>query len=100
MVNMWNEQAYGKQNTGKERNDVWGEIPVNNWFIPSRAEWAAFAKEFGITKSNYRKFSLQPWYWSSSQYNDSNACAIYFEHGYVFDGWVHGTVYTRLATTF
>ncbi len=57
MISKWNNSGYGEQNA----NDMWGLIQnevENGWFVPSRGEWAAFAEELGITKSNYTNFGL------------------------------------------
>ena len=49
--------GYGLQNT----YDMWGQIQEEirkGWFVPSKAEWSAFAGELGITKSNYSSKGL------------------------------------------
>lgn len=58
MINKWNNQAYGEQFD----YDVWGKITNNSWFVPSRAEWAAFAGNLGVTKDNYSSLGLSSHY--------------------------------------
>ncbi len=72
MISKWNAPAYGDQDNCSNHKDMWGQIQekVNNgWFVPSRAEWAAFGGELGMTSSNYGNFGLSHCYWSSSQYS-------------------------------
>ena len=93
-----------------DSNDIWYNIKNqynNGWFVPSRAEWAAFAKNLGITKSNYNNtFRLNYLYGSSSQ-NTVNgythrAWSAYFGGGTMnsFDIVNHKHDYVRLSTTF
>ena len=66
MINQWNSNKYPPQ----DNNDMWKlvQTQVNNgWFVPSRAEWSAFAEELEITKDNYANHNLSNDYWSSSQ---------------------------------
>ena len=99
MITQWNSNKYPPQ----DDNDMWGLIltQVNSgWFVPSRAEWSAFAEELGITKDNFVTYNLSAWYWSSSQGNtycawDANfgiGCMDYFD---VTNGYC-----VRLAATF
>ncbi len=102
MIAKWNNSSnggYGEQNA----NDMWGLIQnevENGWFVPSRGEWAAFAEELGITKSNYTNFGLSHWYWSSSQNLSGNAYYADFGDGYIDDFYVDNSTYVRLSTTF
>ena len=41
------------------------------WFIPSRAEWAAFGEELKISQEKYANYDLSPYYWTSSQRNSN-----------------------------
>ena len=53
MISKWNATAYGAQNNCSYHKDMWGQIQEevkNGWFVPSRAEWAAFGGELGISK--------------------------------------------------
>ena len=100
MINKWNNQAYGPQNTRGGYKDLWGKVSAGSWFVPSKMEWATFAGELGVTKANYSSLGLSGWYWSSSQYSSTHAWFAYFYGGTVnFDG-AHHTNYVRLATTF
>lgn len=113
MIIKWETKIYGNQNAGAHHKDIWGQIKsqVNNgWFVPSRQEWAAFAGQLGITKSNYSSKGLSIWYWSSSQYNSNSAYYIncgYVDNsgcvnnsGYIGNSDTTNGSYVRLATTF
>ena len=99
MISQWNSNKYPPQ----DDNDMWGLIltQVNSgWFVPSRAEWSAFAGELGITKDNYVTYNLSDWYWSSSQYSTSRAWCAGFNDGYMGGSNVNIHTYVRLAATF
>ncbi|RHP67691.1 hypothetical protein DXA62_14915 [Coprobacillus sp. OF03-2AA] len=99
MIKKWNKEDYGAQDS----DDMWSLIQeqVNDgWFILSVDEWAAFAGQLGITKSNYSSKGLSGWYWSSSQYGTNSAFSIYLNNGYVDNYGVNGTHCVRLAATF
>ena len=52
MIAKWNAKAYGAQDTCSSHKDMWGQIQEQvskGWFVPSRAEWAAFAGKFEIS---------------------------------------------------
>jgi len=102
MISKWNSKAYGEQNACSSGDtDMWGEIQAQvnkGWFVPSSKEWAAFAKNIGVTTSNYSSKGLG-WSWSSSQCNANFAYYIDFS-GYVSYSSVDGNNYVRLATTF
>ena len=99
MIEKWNKGNYGTQNS----DDMWRLIQKqvdDGWFVPSIDEWAAFAGQLGITKSNYSSKGLSGWYWSSSQYGTNSAFSIYLNNGYVDNYGVNGTHCVRLAATF
>lgn len=104
MIEKWNNKAYGEQNTHqKGYKDVWGIIQsqVNNgWFVPSRAEWAAFGGELGIARASCASLGLSYMYWSSSQSSSTNAGCIHLNNGFVFNSFVSNPFNVRLATTF
>ena len=88
-------------------NDMWGligEEVADGWFVPSKSEWAAFGGEVlelnNITSSNYDDYGLSSWCWSSSQDDANRAYLAFFYGGYIFNGYVNGDRYVRLATTF
>ena len=111
MISKWNSSAYGSQNA----RDIWGAIQTqveNGWFVPSRAEWAAFADAFSIT-SNYNgsgsytgggnydsTYGLSSYCWSSSLGSANNAYLTNFLNGYIIHGNVSYYYCVRLATTF
>ena len=89
-------------------NDMWGLIGdevADGWFVPSKSEWAAFGGEVlepnNITLSHYDDYGLSGSYWSSSQFNTSNAYSAYFYYGNIgsFNVNYYG-YFVRLATTF
>ena len=103
MIIKWEAKAYGEQNACTQHKDIWGQIKTqvnNGWFVPSRQEWAAFAGQLGITKSNYSSKGLSGWYWSSSQSYTNSAYYVNLGTGYVGNGYVYGNGYVRLAATF
>ena len=103
MISKWNAKAYGDQDKCPYHKDMWGQIQekVNKgWFVPSRAEWAAFGGKLGITSSNYGNFDLRWSYWSSSQYDAIYAWYANFNYGYMINANVDNLSYVRLSTTF
>ena len=100
MIAQWNSNKYPPQDV----NDMWGLIQTqanNGWFVPSKAEWSAFAEELGITENNYVNYNLSDWYWSSSQYSANDAWYAYFLGGSMdYNYGVGNYYYVRLATTF
>ena len=99
MIEKWNKEDYGAQDS----DDMWNLIQKqvdDGWFVPSRQEWAAFAGQLGITKSNYSSKGLSIWYWSSSQYDTRRAYTMNLNSGYVYKGIVNDNNYVRLAATF
>ena len=99
IIEKWNKEDYGAQDSF----DIWNIIKKqveDGWFVPSIDEWAAFAGQLGITKSNYSSKGLSGWYWSSSQYGTNSAFSIYLNNGYVDNYGVNGTHCVRLAATF
>lgn len=103
MISKWENKAYGEQDNCTNHKDIWGQIKNQSeigWFIPSREEWAAFANQLEITKSNYISKGLSGWYWASSQSNSNNAHYITFDYGHITNDFVNYDAYVRLATSF
>ena len=100
MINKWNNQAYGPQNTRDGYKDLWGKVSAGSWFVPSKMEWATFAGELGVTRANYPSLGLSSWYWSSSQHSSTTAWIANFSHGSVGNNDARNGHYVRLATTF
>ena len=99
MIEKWNKEDYGAQDS----DDMWSLIQKqvdDGWLVPSRGEWAAFAGQLGITKSNYSSKGLSGWYWSSSQSGTNSAYYISLDYGYVYDYYVNNNYCVRLAATF
>ena len=99
MISQWNSNKYPPQ----DDNDMWKLIQTqvnNGWFVPSRAEWSAFAEELGITKENYVNHNLRAWYWCSSQRSANNAWTADFTNCHMSNFPVDTNGYVRLAATF
>ena len=107
------ENKYGEL----DQNDLWALDSVKNkigktlqeaesskWFVPSRAEWAAFADVLKIgkikTENGYDKHKLKDWYWSSSQGTTFYALTAYFGGGRMRNYYVNTAGPVRLAATF
>ena len=102
MIAKWNATAYGAQDTCSDHKDMWGQIQTkvkDGWFVPSRAEWAAFAGELGITSSNYGNFGLSYYYWSSSLFTTNTAWSATFGNGYLYY-YINYNLSVRLGATF
>ena len=103
MISKWNNIEYGGKNTNPTYKDVWGQITTEvakGWFVPSKAEWAAFAEELGITKDNHKNFGLSDWYWTSSQNSTNLVWRIDFSTGYLDVNDVNGFRCVRLSVIF
>ena len=104
--NKWNDPSlpWGAHNANSSYDDIWEVIQeeiADGWFVPSKSEWAAFAKAFDITSSNYSsKYGLSHYYWSSSQNSTYTAYYADFGNGNIYGGSVRSGNYVRLATTF
>lgn len=75
------QDGYGKQDNCMEHKDMWGQIQEkvkDGWFVPSRAEWSAFAEELGIDTENYADRGLSEIYWSSTQLDMEYAFGMFF----------------------
>ena len=103
MIAKWDAKAYGEQDKSADYKDMWGQIKsqvAKGWFVPSRAEWSAFAEELGITKENYANKGLSIYYWSSSQRSKYVAWDAYFISGYMSSFNVNVGNFVRLSATF
>ena len=99
MIAQWNSNKYQPQ----DDNDMWGLIQTQvngGWFIPSKAEWSAFAEELNITKDNYKNYNLSEWYWCSSQNDKYGAWYAHFYGGYMSNYDVNFDHYVRMAAIF
>ena len=108
MIEIWTKGDYGEQNS----NDMWGIIKDSEqiskynleWFVPSKAEWAAFGDmlytKFEIDTNNYDSLNLKKYYWSSSQRNSHIAYSAQFFIGSVSSTYVYDGNYVRLSATF
>ena len=101
------EYDYGEPTTGTNA-DIWNIIEdkvKEGWFVPSKAEWAAFASYLNTSKTSaktnyYVNYGLNNWYWSSSQGDGNCAWFVSFRDGYLNYYGVGSTIFLRLCTTF
>ena len=103
MIAKWNASDYGPQDDNNRYKDMWGVIQEEvekGWFVPSRAEWAAFGSNLNITKDDYADYNLSNWYWSSSQYGTNNAWYAHFYSRCMSSDDVSSRKYVRLSATF
>jgi type II secretory pathway pseudopilin PulG len=108
MISKWNANGGtgGYTDATQENQDLWKHIQTKfseGWFIPSRAEWAAFANELGITTSNYNSIYglTSNQYWSSSQRDTQWVWWAELLYGSMnYNGSVNVLKPVRLATTF
>ena len=98
---------YGEPTTGTNA-DVWNIIEdkvKEGWFVPSKAEWAAFASYLNTSKTStdanyYVNYGLSSWCWSSSQGYHNGAWGVSFTYGFMGTGTVPTTASLRLCATF
>lgn len=90
----WNDSSlpWGEHNSG-DYLDLWGiiENEINKgWFVPSKAEWAAFGSALGIN-FNYADYGLNFQYWTSSQCNSRNVYLVLYVTGEGIGGIAYNT---------
>ena len=103
----YNGVDYGEPTTGKNA-DIWNIIEdkvKEGWFVPSNAEWSAFASYLNTSKTStdtsyYVNCGLNSWYWSSSQHGSYNAGFVSFDGGYTSSHSANITGCLRLCATF
>ena len=103
MIAKWNASDYGPQDDNDTYKDMWGVIQEEvekGWFVPSRAEWAAFGSNLNITKDDYADYNLSILCWSSSQLGTYTAWYANFSRGYMYRNDVLVSNYVRLSATF
>ena len=106
MVAEWNKGASGKYGA-QHKDDLWGIIQgktvddkgnittdetknyvSKGWYVPSKAEWAAFGDmaytKMGVTTSNYPDYGLQGDYWASAQSGEGDTFGADVGSGYIF----------------
>ena len=99
MIAKWNSSAYGNQ----ADTDMWKVIQTQvnkGWFVPSREEWSAFAKNLSIDKVNYVNHNLSDYCWSSSLNDENHAWIADFIDGYMNGGDFNYSSFVRLSATF
>ena len=105
----YNGVDYGEPTTGTNA-DIWNIIEdkvKEGWFVPSKAEWAAFASYLNLNTSKtstdinyYVNYGLNSWYWSSSQRENCYAWTVTFNYRYMYGNGVTDTNSLRLCATF
>ena len=69
--------------------------------LPSKEEWAAFGGQLGITTSNYSSsYGLSNWYWSSTEYDSSDAWGADVRYVFMGTSYKANSTYVRLCATF
>ncbi len=116
MIEKWNNKVYDLQKS----DDIWGIIQgksvndngevVNDetktnyyakgWYVPSRAEWSAFANELKIDETEYNNFGLNYCYWTSSLKDTYRAFSASFTNGGISFMSVGGSYCVRLGMNF
>ena len=99
MIEKWNSSAYGAQ----KDDDMWKVIQTQvnkGWFVPSKGEWSAFAKNLSIDKTNYANYNLSDYYWSSSIYDKNRAWFTTFDDEYMLYYYISSYSGVRLSATF
>ncbi len=115
MIDAWNNEAYGGKNTDRY-SDVWGLSTVQSkynsdqqWFVPSREEWAAFGYNLQIDEDEsvhnleepiHSSKGLSIFYLSSSLYNTDDIYYADCAFAQMGRGSVQDDLYVRLSTTF
>ena len=108
MKNHANYQYNYREPTTGTNADIWNIIEdkvKEGWFVPSKAELAAFASYLNTSKTStdknyYVNYGLDGWYWSSSQYDRYDAWKMIFDDGYMYNTNVGYTNSLRLCATF
>lgn len=111
MIEKWNAAGTSNGYAGatQDNQDIWKHMQEKynqGWFIPSRAEWSAFANTFNITNvsedvNNYEKYGFNGQYCTSSQYNSGCPYSMSFIMGNMMKNLsVASGYYVRLSTTF
>ena len=103
MITKWNNEGYGPKDDNATYKDIWGQIQTlasKGWFVPSIAEWDAFADLYDVNYDNYGDYGLSGYYWSSSQNDSFNAWCVDFYNDGMYDGSVNDGSYVRLSATF
>ena len=100
MIEKWKAKTYGNQNNCDMWKKVIEERVNDGWFVPSRGEWGAFAKNLNILSNNYEKYGLSYDYWSSSLRDDEVAWSIDFNIAGVNYKDVQSDQHVRLSAIF
>ncbi len=99
MIEKWNSSAYGEQ----ADDDMWKVIQTQvnkGWFVPSKEEWSAFAKNLSIDGTNYANHNLSEYCWSSSLEDEKWAWGAYFSNGGILNFDLNSIICVRLSATF
>ena len=105
MIEKWNAAGTvnGYTDSSKDNRDIWKHLQTKynqGWFLPSKAELAAFAQELGINSSNYSNYGLTGFYWSSSQDDENFAWNINMNLGFMDNNPVFNLYEVRLVKNF
>lgn len=105
MITKYKNRDYGDPFINQYYSDMWGNESLKTkvaegWFVPSSAEWSAFAEELKITDENYEDYDLSDQYWSSSQNGSRDAFNARFISGRINGNGVNSICNLRLSTIF
>jgi hypothetical protein len=87
----------------KDAEDVWNNINEQfqaGWFVPSRAEWSAFADLLDISTTNIPYELYNKNFWTSSYSSSSCIYWIHFYYGIIGHNGANHKAYIRLSITF
>ena len=99
MIAKWNSSAYGDQ----DDEDMWKVIQTQvnkGWFVPSKEEWSALAKNLNIDNTNYANHNLSGYYWSSSLGNEKFDWIARFDFEFMIIYDINNIGSVRLSATF
>ena len=98
MIKSWNNEKYGTKNP----YDIWNTVQnkINEgWFVPSTAEWAAFAYRLNISSKNYENKNMSYNYWTSHLCDRAKAYFISLVEDRISYTRLNSDIYIRLAKT-
>ena len=113
MIERWNKNGEGTgyySGATQDNQDIFKHIQEkykDDWYIPSKGEWAAFAdylyqrSENSLTINNYNSiYKLSDNYFSSSIYSATSVWLIVFSSNHIYSDTIGNFRYVRLGKTF
>ena len=96
VMKLKNAQGPGLKTTFRGAKDM----ESGRWILPTRNEWAAFAKNLKITSRNYRDFGLDHIYWCNGSYYGDGSYDIYIAADHINYSNYRNSYFARMSTTF